>query len=68
MHMHCDIVLRSKLDVPGFLGRLLFMQAVAIPVIVARVGILVALAFLYFFRALPLFEILLFQMHRWFEF
>ena len=43
--MHCGIVLKCKINMPGFLGRLLFMQAIAIPVIVARVGILVALAF-----------------------
>ena len=49
MHMHHDIVQRSKVDVPGFLGRLLFMQAIAIPVIVARVRILVALAFSFSF-------------------
>ena len=49
MHMHRDIVLRSKVDVPGFLGRLLFMQAIAIPVIVAGMRILVALAFSFSF-------------------
>ena len=45
MHMQCDIARKCKGYVPGFLGRLLLMQAVAIPVVVARVGILVALAF-----------------------
>ena len=45
MHMQYDIARKCKGDVPGFLGRLLFMQAAAIPVIDARVGILVALAF-----------------------